>query len=74
MEREKVLKKFLTGIPQRFDVAGGNVQLNAVVVDIDDKTGVSVGVSRIKGFMKMKPSRGCDEYVMDYTCSYSCVY
>lgn len=48
MERERVLKKFLTGMPQRFDVAGGNVQLNAVVVDIDEKTGMSAGISRIK--------------------------
>lgn len=58
MEREKVLKKFLTGIPQRFDVAGGNVQLNAVVVDIDDKTGVSVGVSRIKRLYENEAIQG----------------
>jgi metallophosphoesterase (TIGR00282 family) len=48
MDKEKVLKKFLTGVPQRFEVAGGNVQLNAVLVEIDEVTGKSRAITRIK--------------------------
>lgn len=48
MDREKILRRFLTGLPQRFEVASGNVQINAVAVEIDENTGISRDITRIR--------------------------
>ncbi|UMZ73480.1 TIGR00282 family metallophosphoesterase [Natranaerofaba carboxydovora] len=47
MEHESIVKKFLTKLPCRFEVAGGDVQLNAAVIDIDEKSGKSTNIERI---------------------------
>jgi metallophosphoesterase (TIGR00282 family) len=47
MEREPALARFLTGMPSRFEPATGNLRLNAVVVDADDKTGRARAITRI---------------------------
>jgi hypothetical protein len=47
MKREAVLKRFLTGMPQKFETAEGEIRLNAVVVDIDQQTGFSRNIERI---------------------------
>jgi 2',3'-cyclic-nucleotide 2'-phosphodiesterase len=36
MERGPIIKKFLDGLPARFEVATGDVQMNAVVIETDD--------------------------------------
>jgi 2',3'-cyclic-nucleotide 2'-phosphodiesterase len=36
MERTAIIKKFLDGLPTRFEVAGGDIQMNAVVIETDD--------------------------------------
>ena len=36
MERAGILKKFLDALPTRFEVATGNVQMNAVLIETDD--------------------------------------
>jgi 2',3'-cyclic-nucleotide 2'-phosphodiesterase len=36
MDREGIIKKFLNGLPARFDVASGDVQMNCVLVETDD--------------------------------------
>jgi metallophosphoesterase (TIGR00282 family) len=36
MERTAIIKKFLDGLPARFEVAGGDVQMNAVVIETDE--------------------------------------
>ncbi len=42
VEREAVLKRFLTSMPVRFDVAtGGRNQLSAVFIELDRKTGLT---------------------------------
>jgi len=42
------LNRFLTGIPERYEVAAGNMtQINAVEVDIDITTGFAVNIKRI---------------------------
>jgi hypothetical protein len=46
-EIEPVLKRFLTGMPQRFEVAKGRVLLNGAVVEIDDASGKAVRIQRI---------------------------
>ncbi len=36
MERATIIKKFIDGLPARFEVASGDVQLNAVLIETDD--------------------------------------
>jgi calcineurin-like phosphoesterase len=37
MDREGIIKRFLNGLPARFDVASGDVQMNCVMVETDDE-------------------------------------
>ena len=46
-EIEPVLKRFLTGIPQRFEVAANNVRLHGALVEIDDATGNALNITRV---------------------------
>ena len=45
---DDVLKRFITQVPVRFEVAEGDVQLHGVVVDIDEKTGKARSIARIQ--------------------------
>jgi len=45
---EDVLKRFLTAVPTRFEVATDDVQLHGVVLDIDDKTGKAKSIVRLQ--------------------------
>lgn len=48
VEKEAVLKRFLTSLPVRFEVTkNGGSQLSAVIVDIDKKTGMAKKINRI---------------------------
>lgn len=48
VERDAVIKRFLTNLPVRFEVTKeGSTQLNGFIVTIDDKTGKSQKVERI---------------------------
>ncbi|MDD5139541.1 MAG: TIGR00282 family metallophosphoesterase [Verrucomicrobiales bacterium] len=46
-EIEPVLKKFLTAMPQRFEVAKNRVLLHGAVIRIDDATGKAVSIQRV---------------------------
>ena len=46
-EIEPVIKKFLTAMPQRFEVAKNRVQLHGAVIEIDDATGKAIKIQRI---------------------------
>ncbi|GAQ26191.1 metallophosphoesterase [Tepidanaerobacter syntrophicus] len=48
VEKDKVLYKFLTQMPVRFEVAGGPSEINGVVADIDKNTGRALRIQRIK--------------------------
>jgi calcineurin-like phosphoesterase len=37
MDRAGIVKKFLDGLPARFEVATGDLQMNAVLVEADDR-------------------------------------
>jgi metallophosphoesterase (TIGR00282 family) len=43
-----VIQRFLTGIPVRLTVAKGRAMLNAVVIEIDDKSGWAVSIKSIR--------------------------
>jgi len=47
MKPEQVLTRFVTGVPARFEVADRNLCLNAVFVEIDDRTGKATSIERI---------------------------
>ncbi len=36
MDRDGIVKKFLNGLPAKFDVASGDVQMNCVLIETDD--------------------------------------
>ncbi|MGL6064656.1 MAG: TIGR00282 family metallophosphoesterase [Fusobacteriaceae bacterium] len=44
---ECVLPRFLTGLPQKFEIAEGSVRLNGISVVLDDETGDCVSIERI---------------------------
>ena len=47
METDPSLARFLTAMPSRFEPATGNPRLNGVVVDVDDKTGRALAITRL---------------------------
>lgn len=47
VEKDTVIRKFLSQIPERFEVAKGNVRLCGVLVEADPLTGLSVSILRI---------------------------
>lgn len=46
-EIEPVIRRFVTNMPQRFDVARHRIVLNGVVVEIDAATGKATGIWRV---------------------------
>jgi 2',3'-cyclic-nucleotide 2'-phosphodiesterase len=51
-EIEPVLKRFLTQMPQRFEVATGRVLLQGAMVDVDDITGRAIRIERVSEPLK----------------------
>lgn len=47
MEMEGSLRRFLTGMPNRFEPAAGAVRLNAVVVDVNESDGAARSIRRV---------------------------
>ena len=45
---EQIVEKFLTQIPTRFETARGEAILSCVVLDINEKTGLSSGIQRLQ--------------------------
>lgn len=49
MKREQVIEKFITALPQRFEVdADGRWQINAIILDLEPKTGLATHIERIR--------------------------
>ncbi len=46
--KEIVLKKMITSMPQKFEIAEDGLQINAVVIEIDENTGDALKIERIK--------------------------
>jgi len=47
VEIEPALGRFLNALPARFETATANPRLNAVVVDVDEKTGLATDIERL---------------------------
>jgi metallophosphoesterase (TIGR00282 family) len=48
IKKELALQKFLTKIPKKFEMAGGEGQFNGVIVDIEENSGVAKGIKRLQ--------------------------
>jgi metallophosphoesterase (TIGR00282 family) len=46
--KEKIIQRFLTSLPVRFNVAEGGVELHGVVIDLDEHTGRPRSITRIQ--------------------------
>lgn len=46
-KKEKIIERFLTGLPIRFELASDDVRLQGVIVEIDEKTGKSISIKRV---------------------------
>jgi 2',3'-cyclic-nucleotide 2'-phosphodiesterase len=47
MDKDVVIKRFLTGVPNRFVVASGPVTFNSVLVTINASTGQATSIQRV---------------------------
>jgi metallophosphoesterase (TIGR00282 family) len=47
MDKRAVLQRFLDGMPARFVVAEGNIQMNTVLIDVDESTGHARSIERL---------------------------
>lgn len=47
VEADIVVRKFLTGMPERFETAKGPAQLQGAVVEIDPGSGLALGIERL---------------------------
>jgi calcineurin-like phosphoesterase len=52
VKREIVIRKFLSQMPVRFEVAGGAVQLEAVILDVDAASGRARDIKAIRHFLE----------------------
>ena len=50
IERETVIRGFLTQLPRQFEVAEHNVALQGVVVDVDENDGKARSIRRLRLF------------------------
>jgi len=46
MEKGSIIKRFLDGLPARFEVATGDIQMNAVLIEVDSLSGRAVSIAR----------------------------
>ncbi len=53
VNRDIVIKKFLTHMPVKFEVAKGSAQFNAVILDIDEKNGRTTKISRVSHLLNI---------------------
>ncbi|NCO43219.1 MAG: TIGR00282 family metallophosphoesterase [Armatimonadetes bacterium CG_4_10_14_3_um_filter_66_18] len=44
---ELIVQRFLTGVPTKFQIAGGPAVLSGVLVEVEDRTGRAVGIRRV---------------------------
>ncbi len=48
VEKEEIIRKFITGMPFRFKVARGNETLEGVIIDIEQETGRAVSIEPVR--------------------------
>ena len=46
--KEQILTRFISGLPARFDMAQGDIQLHGAIIDVNEKTGKADSIKRIQ--------------------------
>jgi metallophosphoesterase (TIGR00282 family) len=46
VDRDVIIRRFLTALPARMEPAAGGVELHSVIVDVDDGTGKALSIRR----------------------------
>ena len=54
MDKKAILGRFLDGLPARFEVAEGNVQMNAVLIDSEDSAPGSAARARARSITRLR--------------------
>jgi metallophosphoesterase (TIGR00282 family) len=52
--KDKIIERFLTGMPIRFELGTDDIRLQGVIVEIDDKTGKSISIERVNETVNLK--------------------
>ena len=47
-KKEKIIETFLTGMPTRFELGTEDIELDAALLEIDEKTGKALSIKRIR--------------------------
>ena len=47
VKKEEAIQKFITQRPAKFEIAKKDIRINGVVVEVDEKTGLALGIERI---------------------------
>ncbi|KGP76922.1 metallophosphoesterase [Desulfosporosinus sp. Tol-M] len=53
VKKEIIINRFLTQLPAKFEVASGPIQINAVVLDIDEKSGKTRRIETVQKFAEV---------------------
>ena len=53
VNKEQIIRKFVSGLPSQFEPASGRALFNAVMVTIDPKNRKATDIQRIAGFVKL---------------------
>jgi calcineurin-like phosphoesterase len=48
---EQIITRFITGLPSKFEMADGNVQLNGAIAVIDEKNGKALEIKRVREYL-----------------------
>lgn len=51
-KKEKIIERFLTGLPIRFELGTEDIRLQGVIIEIDEKTGKSISIERVNQKLK----------------------
>jgi calcineurin-like phosphoesterase len=46
MDKEGSIRRFLSGLPGRFEPATGDVRISAVMIEADESTGLATSIER----------------------------
>ncbi len=47
VKKEIIIRRFLTGLPEKFEISNSDIHLNGVILNIDETTGKSQNIERI---------------------------
>ncbi len=61
VRKEAIIERFLTGIPNKFDIAKGDIRLQGALLDIDSATGKANSIERISVRLEEKAEADEDE-------------